>query len=97
MADSLTSSTVQSGESAAIVRKGVAIAGIQVSVKKSEAHTYTCLLYTSPVWPARRTHPAARLLRHHVLRPVRQGLPAGVVRRLTVGHQQRIPATSRCV
>ena len=41
MADSLTSSTVQSGESAAIVRKGVAIAGIQVSVKKSEAHTYT--------------------------------------------------------
>ena len=41
MADSFTSSTVQSGESAAIVRKGVAIAGIQVSVKKSEAHTYT--------------------------------------------------------
>lgn len=28
MADSFTSSTVQSGESAAIVRKGVAIAGI---------------------------------------------------------------------
>ena len=41
MADSFTSSTVQSGEPAAIVRKGVAIAGIQVSVKKSEAHTYT--------------------------------------------------------
>ena len=41
MADSSTSSTVQSGEPAAIVRKGVAIAGIQVSVKKSEAHTYT--------------------------------------------------------
>ena len=41
MADSSTSSIVQSGEPAAIVRKGVAIAGIQVSVKKSEAHTYT--------------------------------------------------------
>ena len=41
MSDSFTSSTVQTGESAAIVRKGVAIAGIQVSVKKSEAHTYT--------------------------------------------------------
>lgn len=41
MADSSTSSTVQSGEPAAIVRKGVAIVGIQVSVKKSEAHTYT--------------------------------------------------------
>ena len=41
MADPATPSTVQSGEPAAIVRKGVAIAGIQVSVKKSEAHTYT--------------------------------------------------------
>ena len=41
MADSSTSSTVQSSEPAAIVRKGIAIAGIQVSVKKSEAHTYT--------------------------------------------------------
>ena len=39
MADSSTSSTVQSGEPAAIVRKGVAIAGIQVSVKKG-AHIH---------------------------------------------------------
>lgn len=75
MADSSTSSTVQSGEPAAIVRKGVAIAGIQVSVKKSEAHTYTSQATELAM------ESGATVTDHVILKPVTLAV--------TVAHDQR--------